>query len=411
MSLLPVEEARRRILAGCRPTDHSETVPLEEAVGRVLASDIKARRSQPPFASSAMDGYAVRAADLTTPPVDLEVIGQAPAGHGFAGRVETGQAVRIFTGAPVPDGADTIVIQENTESLAAGSVRVHATAAPAAYIRPLGLDFAAGDTVLRAGDRLDAGRITLAAAANQPRLAVRRAPRVGLLATGDELVPPGATPSDDQIIASNSFGVRAIAEGCGAAVIDLGIAVDRQDVIEDAIGHGLAAGIDVLVTLGGASVGDHDLVQQALTARGMALDFWRIAMRPGKPLMYGRLDSLHVLGLPGNPVSSLVCSHLFLRPLIAALSGTPSPDPVVPAILGEDLPANDRREDYMRARAYRRSDGVVVATAFKKQDSSMMRVFAESDGLIIRPPFAEPASAGESCTVFLLRQPADQTSS
>ncbi len=411
MSLLPVAEARARILAGCVPVDDTEIVPLEQAAGRVLAADIHALRSQPPFASSAMDGYAVRAADIVALPAELEIIGEAPAGHGFTGRVGANQAVRIFTGAPVPDGADTIVIQENTERLDATRVRINEKTQPAAFVRPLGLDFAEGDLVLKAGDRLDAGRITVAAAMNQPLLPVRRAPRVALLATGDELVLPGATPADDQIIASNSFGVRAIAESFGGVVSDLGIAADRQDVIEAAIDRAVAARVDVLVTLGGASVGDHDLVQQALTARGMALDFWRIAMRPGKPLMYGRLDRLHVLGLPGNPVSSLVCSHLFLRPLIAALAGTVLPEPLQRAVLGADLPANDQREDYLRARARRRQDGVLIATAFDKQDSSMMRVFAESDCLIIRAPFAQPAAAGDACDVYMLREPAGHTSS
>ena len=406
MALLPVEEARARILAGCQPVGDSEMIPLEQARNRVLAADIAANRSQPPFASSAMDGYAVRAADIASVPVELDIVGEAPAGHGFAGTVGRGQAVRIFTGAPVPDGADTIVIQEDTERLDEGRVRIDQPAAQGTYVRPLGLDFGEGDQVLRAGDRLDAGRITVAAAMNRPMLAVRRLPRVALLATGDELVLPGATPARDQIIASNSFGVRAIAEAAGAAVNDLGIAHDRHDEIEASIARALAARVDILVTLGGASVGDHDLVQDALKARGMALDFWRIAMRPGKPLMYGRLEGLHVLGLPGNPVSSLVCSHLFLRPLLAALSGAREEQPIRDAVLGGPLRANDQRQDYLRAKLTRRADGTIVATAFERQDSSMMRVFAESDCLIVRPPFAEPAAEGEPCRIFVLREDA-----
>lgn len=402
-SLLPVDEARRRILSGARPVEDTERVPLERSTGRVLAVDIVARRSQPPFAASAMDGYAVRARDIASTPVELMIVGDAPAGHEFPGVVGPGQAVRIFTGAPVPRGADTIVIQENTDRLDTDRVRVNQSASPGTYVRPLGLDFAEGDTVLKAGQIVDAGRVTVAAAMNEPILTVRRLPRVAILATGDELVAPGGTPESDQIIASNSFGVRAIAEAAGAAVTDLGIAADRQDVIEDSIERALQAKSDVLITLGGASVGDHDLVQSALTSRGMTLDFWRIAMRPGKPLMYGRLGNLHVLGLPGNPVSSLVCSHLFLRPLLAKLSGSRDADPIHPAILGGAVPANDQRQDYLRARLARRSDGTLIAHPFDRQDSSMTHIFAQSDCLIIRKPFAEPAQAGETCRVFVLR--------
>lgn len=404
MALLPVDEARKRILDGVLPISEIEEISLEAAINRVLSNDIAASRSQPPFASSAMDGYAIRAADLHDTPAEFDVVGEAPAGHGYAGTVSGGQAVRIFTGAPVPEGADTIVIQEDVERLDQGRVRVSQPVAAGTYVRPLGLDFAEGDQVLQAGDRLDAGRITVAAAMNQASLPVRRLPRVAVLATGDELVPPGAQPAADQIIASNSFGVRAIAEAAGAAVTDLGIARDHRSEIEASVNAALAARVDVLVTLGGASVGDHDLVQETLQARGMVLDFWRIAMRPGKPLMYGRLEDLHVLGLPGNPVSSLVCSHLFLRPLLAALSGTPEDMPVHSARLGGDLRANDQRQDYLRARLTRQADGTLVATAFEKQDSSMMRIFAESDCLIIRPPFAEPATRGDRCQILVLRE-------
>lgn len=403
IQLLPVDEARQRILAGTKAVDDVEMVPLERATGRVLAADIIAQRSQPPFAASAMDGYAVRAQDIEAPPAELTVIGDAPAGHEFDGAVGPGQAVRIFTGAPVPEGADTIVIQENTDRLDNACVRVNQSASLGTYIRPLGLDFTEGASVLRSGDMLDAGRVTVAAAMNEPMLAVRRLPRVAILATGDELVLPGSAPRPDQIIASNSFGVRAIAEAAGASVTDLGIAVDRQDIIETAIERAISARSDILITLGGASVGDHDLVQAALTSRGMALDFWRIAMRPGKPLMYGRLNNLHVLGLPGNPVSSLVCAHLFLRPLLATLSGSRAADPIHPAVLGKAVAANDQRQDYLRARLERQTDGTYVAHPFDKQDSSMMRVFAESDCLIIRKPFAEPGQSGDACQIFLLR--------
>ncbi|MCY6380708.1 gephyrin-like molybdotransferase Glp [Hoeflea prorocentri] len=406
MSLVPVEEARSRILDGIEPITSTETVTLAQAIGRQLAADLKAGRSQPPFPASAMDGYAVRAADVTTVPTKLTVIGEAPAGHGFSGTVEKGEAVRIFTGAPVPSGADTIVIQENTERLDDRTVRIDQTVSQGTYVRPEGLDFATGDTVLHAGQILDAGRITVAAAMNCPELVVKRQPRVAILATGDELVPPGSTPGMDQIIASNGFGVRAIAEADGAAVTDLGIAADRQDIIEAAIDRALEIKADILITLGGASVGKHDLVQKALVARGMKLDFWRIAMRPGKPLMYGELGALHVLGLPGNPVSSLVCSHLFLRPLIARLSGVAEHDPHSNAVLGSDVAANDQRQDYLRAKLARNADGTLVATPFERQDSSMTRIFAESDCLIIRPPHAKAASSGDACRIVLLRAPA-----
>ncbi|MEX3009079.1 gephyrin-like molybdotransferase Glp [Hoeflea sp. TYP-13] len=403
--LLPVDDARSRVLKDAHPIEDTEQAPLERAIGRRLASDVKAVRSQPPFAASAMDGYAVRTGDIGALPCTLTIIGEAPAGHGFTGSVEAGQAVRIFTGAPVPAGADAIVIQEDTERLDGDEVKINITVPKGNYIRPKGLDFAEGDVVLHAGERLDAGRITVAAAMNYPELPVKRPPHVAILATGDELVAPGGEPGTDQIIASNSYGVRAIAETDGADVTDLGIAIDRQDVIEAAIDRALAGKVDVLVTLGGASVGDHDLVQDALIARGMQLDFWRIAMRPGKPLMYGQVSGLHVLGLPGNPVSSLVCSHLFLRPLIARLSDEEETDPHRDAVLGCDVAANDRRQDYLRATLARGEDGTLVATPFEKQDSSMTRIFAESDCLIIRPPHAEAATAGSPCRIVLLREP------
>lgn len=403
--LLPVDEARTRILKNALPIRDTEQVTLHEARDRCLAEDVVAVRSQPPFAASAMDGYAVRAADLDPLPRTLQVIGEAPAGHGYGGTVDAGQAVRIFTGAPVPNGADTIVIQEDTDRPDRTTVRINAPAPRGHYVRPKGLDFAEGDVVLRAGQRLDSGRLTVAAAMNTPQLSVVRRPHVAILATGDELVSPGGSPGPDQIIASNSYGVAAIAANEGAQVTDLGIAIDRQEVIEAAIAKALGAEVDILVTLGGASVGDHDLVRAALMARGMRLDFWRIAMRPGKPLMYGQLEQLHVLGLPGNPVSSLVCSHLFLGPLLARLSGRAWADHCHEALLGCDVAANDRREDYLRARLARADDGRLVATPFEKQDSSMTRIFAESDCLVVRSPNAAAAKKGEACRIYMLRDP------
>lgn len=403
MSLLPVDKAVARILGGAEPVGEQEHVALAEADGRVLAEDLVATRSQPPFPASAMDGYAVRALDAVAG-AELSVIGEAAAGHGYHGAVKPGECVRIFTGAPVPQGADAILIQENAEALTAGRIRVNEGVAPNRYIRPEGLDFRVGERVLTAGTLLDPGRLTLAAALNAARLPVLRRPRVAILATGDELVEPGGQPRADQIIASNTFGVAALVRRHGGEPIDLGIAPDSGEKIEASIEQAVARGADILVTLGGASVGDHDLVQASLAHRGMTLDFWRIAMRPGKPLMSGMLGSMRVLGLPGNPVSSLVCSHLFLVPLLRRLAGLTPLDNVVDGVLGKAVPENDRRQDYLRARLERDEAGRFVAEPFERQDSSMMRLFAEAEGLVIRQPHAPPAEAGSPCRIMLLRQ-------
>jgi molybdopterin molybdotransferase len=403
MALIPVAEALQRILTGASRPVGTEEVALEDAAGRTLAADVASLRTQPPFAASAMDGYAVRLADTATVPVTLDVIGASAAGRGFTGAVKPGQAVRIFTGAPVPAGADAIVIQEDTE--AAGD-RVVVREAPLAgrFIRASGLDFHQGQVLLRAGQRLDARRLALAAAMGHPRLQVRRKPRVAILATGDELVWPGEPAGSDQIVASNPYALRAIIERAGGEAIDLGIA---RDTIEDLARHiegAKAAGADLLVTLGGASVGEHDLVQPALLQGGMELGFWRVALRPGKPLMHGRLGDMLLIGLPGNPVSSIVCGILFVGPAIRALLGDPraGDDPAEAAILGGDLPANDGRQDYMRAALSRSPDGHLIATAQKRQDSSMLATLAESEGLIVRPPHAPAATAGAACRVIVM---------
>jgi molybdopterin molybdotransferase len=333
----------------------------------------------------------------------LKLQGESAAGHGFDGALKSGSAIRIFTGAPVPDGADTVIIQENTERLEDGSVRITETAEAGRNIRAAGIDFEKGKTGIEAGRRLDAGAITFAAAMNHATLPVLRLPKVAILATGDELRLPGETLGPGQIIASNTFGVGALARGAGAQVIDLGIAEDRMEALDMALDSAIAQDADVLVTIGGASVGDHDLVQKALTARGMALDFWKIAMRPGKPLMSGHLGSMRVLGLPGNPASSLVCAHLFLEPLIARLAGLPDPARVKRAVLGRDLPENDLRQDYLRSDLARDPSGVLVATPMPHQDSSLMKVFADARCLVIRPPFAAAAKAGDACDVLVLR--------
>ena len=323
MALLPVEDARERILDKVRPLA-AETVPLDAARGRVLAKPLKAIRNQPPFDSSAMDGYAVLTTDVAVTPAALGVAGVSAAGHGFRGTLRSGQCIRIFTGAPMPKGADAVVIQENVKSLENGMIAVLETVRPAQNVRFSGLDFRRGDMLLPAGTRLGARDLGLAAAANAAVLPVHRRPRVTLIATGDELVLPGSQPNPDQIVSSNSHALAAMAEGLGAEVINLGVVADRLKATERAIAR--ASGADVLITTGGASVGDHDYVQEALKNSGVRIDFWKIAMRPGKPFMYGRRKGQHILGLPGNPVSALVCARLFLKPLLDRLAGLPVSD-------------------------------------------------------------------------------------
>ena len=395
--MIPVGEAQSRILAALSPVG-AETVGLDRADGRTLAADVTAALTQPPAPVSAMDGYAVRAADLAALPATLTRIGQAPAGHPFAGRVDPGECVRIFTGGQVPEGADAILIQEDAEER---DDKVHAkeSVAPGRYVRPAGLDFKAGDVVLRAGTVLDPRHIGLAAAANRAWLEVRRAPRVAILATGDEIVLPGSVPGPGQIVSSNGPALAAFVRRHGGEAITLPNAPDDADAL-----RGLAkaaAGADLLVTSGGASVGEHDLIRSALGSDGLKLDFWQIAMRPGKPLMFGKLGALPLLGLPGNPVSNLVCATLFLGPMLAALLGRPDPLPKPEAaILGRDLPPNDAREDYLRATLARAADGAWIATPFEKQDSSMISVVARADALAIRPPRAPAAQKGEPIRIL-----------
>ena len=403
MSLLPVAEALHRLLSPAQPLTRRETLPLHAAQGRVLAEDLAARLTQPPFDNSAMDGYAVRHADIAEVGAVLSVAGVSAAGHAFEGTAGPGEAVRIFTGAPLPAFADTVLLQEDADVLPDGRIRTTFLTPPGRHIRPRGQDFHEGEAVLRAGDVLDAGRLTVAAAMNHPQVPVLARPRVAILATGDELVPPGTTPGASEIVASNSFGVAAIARDAGAEPIDLGIVRDDRAALLSAVKRAQDLGIDVLVTLGGASVGDYDLVQPVLGEAGMELDFWRIAMRPGKPLMVGRIGDIHVLGLPGNPVSSLVCSLLFLEPLLRRLAGLPPRDQTRSAIAAVPLKENDRRQDYLRAQVTRGPSGELLATPFGKQDSSMMKVFARSDALIVRPPHAPASKAGDPCEVLLLR--------
>jgi molybdopterin molybdotransferase len=389
MALLPVEEARDRILKGVKPLT-AEPVALDKALGRVLAKPVKALRDQPPFEGSAMDGYAVIAADVVETPVALKLIGTSAAGRGFRGKVLPGQCVRIFTGAPMPKGADAVVIQENVEARGNSLISVLQPVKPQQNVRGAGLDFRRGEPLLPAGQRINARDIGLAAAANAAELMVRRRPVVAIIATGDELVLPGMKPGADQIVSSNSHAIAAMAQHLGAEVINFGIVPDNLKATERAIAR--AAKADILLTTGGASVGDHDHVQQALRNSGVKIDFWKIAMRPGKPFMYGRRKAQHVLGLPGNPVSALVCARLFLKPLIDALLGLPVSDDLVEARLGAPMKENDTRQDYVRATLKEAPDGSRLVTPFSRQDSSMQRTFREADALIVRPPHAPAAS-------------------
>lgn len=403
MALISVAEARALVLDGVKRLE-AEHVALKDARTRTLAEDLTARRTQPPFRASAMDGYAVIASDTEADRATLKVIGEAPAGRAFAGEVTSGQAVRIFTGAPVPEGADAVLIQENTAVLDATTIRVAEKVAKGRNIHAAGLDFNEGDALLKAGIRLDWRSLALAASMNYPTVPVVRRPTVAILATGDELVAPGQPAGPDQIIASNAFGLAAFADEKGGAPIDLGIVPDKRDVLIQRIDDALKSEPDILITLGGASVGDHDLVRESLAAIGLDLGFWKVAMRPGKPLMFGQFGRTRVLGLPGNPVSSLVGATLFVGPLIGALLGNDiSHEPnIESARLGADLGANDSRADYLRARLERGPDGLPVATAFDVQDSSMLRRFAVCDCLILRAPFAGPVAAGDTVEIIRL---------
>jgi molybdopterin molybdotransferase len=404
VALLSVADALALVLAQALPLP-AEAAALIDAHGRVLAGDLAALRTQPPDDVSAMDGFAVRAADVATVPARLKVIGEIAAGRAFAREVGQGEAARIFTGAVMPRGADTIVIQEVT-SRDGDVVVVKQPEGRGRNLRPEGLDFKAGSVLLAKGHRLTARDIALAGAMNHATVPVHRHPRLAVLATGDELVPPGTppAPAPGQIVSSNGFALMAMARSEGAEAIDLGVAPDRLDATIAAVRRACAAGVDVLVTTGGASVGDYDFVQKAFAAEGMALSFWKVALRPGRPLMHGRLGAMQVLGLPGNPVSSFVCAILFLVPLLRRLAGrTDLTAPLEPAVLGCALAANDERADYMRATLARGADGADVAMPFSRQDSSMLAPLAAADCLIVREPFAPAADAGAPCTVLKLR--------
>ena len=401
VSLLPVADALHRVLEHAAPLE-IQRLPLMECHGSVLAEDLRALRSQPPADVSAMDGYAVRVADVQYVPTDLRVVGEVSAGRPFSGGIKTGEAVRIFTGGEVPPGADAIVIQENTTRTGR---MVIVTALPQAgrHIRSKGLDFNQGDLLMERGRMLSGRDLGLAAAMNHPLLPVHRRARVAILATGDELVVPGRQPGPGQIVYSNGYPVMTLTRQEHAEVTDLGIVPDRVEETIAAIRRARDANVDVLVTMGGASVGDYDLVQKALAAEGIELSFWKIAMRPGRPMMHGRLGKMHVLGLPGNPVSAYVCAFLFLLPLLRRLAGRAD---VVPstehALLGADLAENDERADYLRAKMSRTARGALVATPAPVQDSSLTRVLADTDCLILRDPLAAKVVAGSPCVILKL---------
>ena len=401
MALMPVAEALAAILAGSEPLPE-EMAPLDLAHHRTLARDIVALRTQPPQAMSAMDGYAVRAADAGKVDARLEVIGEVAAGRPFDRTVGEGEAARIFTGGVVPDGADAVVIQEDT--IADGNtITVKQAAVAGRHIRPVGVDFRHGDVLLKAGSRLTDRDLSLAASMNYPELPVRCRPKVALLATGDELVMPGTTPGPGQIVFSNGYALHALMRSEGAETIDLGIAADTMAATTAGIRRARESGAHILVTTGGASVGDHDLVKKSLDVEGVAMAFWKIAMRPGKPMMHGRLGPMRVVGVPGNPVSSYVCALLFVVPLLRALSGNKTIHHRREiALLGRDVAANDVREDYLRAKLEKRADGSLVATPVTRQDSSLLAYLSQANALVIRPPFAPAAAAGSPCEILQL---------
>ncbi len=398
MALTPVNEAKASILTGVRATS-CEQVDISQAAGRYLARDLKAGRDQPPFAGSSMDGYAVRGADVLEAPVNLKVIGIAPAGKAYTGQVKPGQAVRIFTGAPLPKGADTIVIQENCRA-SADTVEVLQSADTGQFVRAKGLDFTRGEKLLFSGQFLGAREVALAAAMNLATIPVRRRPQIAIMPNGDELVQPGARPRPDQIVSSNNYAIAAMVRRFGGEPVDLGIIPDDKKALAQAIER--AAGCDVLVTMGGASVGDHDLVHEALRQAGLKLIFYKIAMRPGKPLIFGKLGKMRVLGLPGNPVSAIVCARLFLKPLMDALLGLDTSDPPVMGKLGCLVPANNQRQDYLRANLQTAPDGCLIAHPFTKQDSSTLQRLATAQCLAVRPAHAPAGKKGDPIELILL---------
>lgn len=407
MALLPVNEALQMLLADKAPCVQ-ETLPLHQAGDRVLAKSIYASFNQPPFNASAMDGYAIRFEDASTLPVSLKLIGKSAAGNGFTGEVKSGEAVRIFTGAPLPTGCDTVIIQENTSRTSDGFVTLLEGVEKGRHIRRAGLDFKTGDCLLQSGHIFSPASLSLAAASGHAEVSVYKQPLAVILATGDELVAVGTQPGPNQIVSSNSYGVADIIRRNGGQPQDAGIVPDQLSVIEDAIHQAAMSDADILVTLGGASVGDHDYMHKALINCGVQLNFYKIAMRPGKPLMFGQLERegrqpLFILGLPGNPVSSLVCAYVFLAPLVACLAGKPSTTQLSTARLATNMPANGPRRDYARALISRQPNGELLASPIALQDSSMLTTMSNANALLIREANAAPAASGDNCQIILLK--------
>jgi molybdopterin molybdotransferase len=395
MALMPVEDAKVQVLAGVSPLA-AESVPIISAHGRVLAKDLVAARDQPPFDASAMDGYAINSADAVSGE-RFKIIGVSSAGHGFRQKLRPGEAVRIFTGAPVPASAEAILIQENAVE-DDGWILTGATVKHGQHIRRRGLDFKRGDVLLRDGRRLSARDIGLAAAMNFSRLPVRRKPVVAILATGDELVEPGRRPRTDQIVSSNNLALSAFVQWAGGLPRLLGTVKDSAREIRAAIRRAKHA--DILITSGGASVGEHDLVRKALDEEAISLAFWKIAMRPGKPLMFARRKAQRIIGLPGNPVSALVCARIFIKPLIDRLLGSSGEELTLLAALAAPMRANDERQEYARGKLEREADGTLSVMPFSAQDSSMLALLARADCLIIRPPHAPAAEIGDKVEVL-----------
>jgi len=403
MALINVDEALERILART-PQCKARLVHLDQAGGLVLAQDLTAQLTQPPFHASAMDGYALHAPDGAKQGAIFRLIGEAAAGSLFHGAVSDGEAVRIFTGSSIPNGADTVVIQEDTRLLDEGQIEITKFTEKGKNIRPLGGDFHAGDKVLLAGQRLTPARLALAAAAGYDKFFVTARPRVGILSTGDELIKPGQKPAAGQIIASNAQALAEIVRLHGGEAVDLGLVGDDRAALARALEYAKAAGLDILVTSGGASVGDYDLVQEALKAAAMQLDFWKIAMRPGKPLMFGMLpatEDILVLGLPGNPVSSIVAAHLFLVPMLEKMQGIAYSFNMKPARLKKPVEKNGPRRHYLRGTMEQGAEGEIWVEPASSADSSLLSVLAQADCLIVREAGAPAQAAGDLCQIFI----------
>ena len=393
--MIPVAEAQANVLNGVERLA-SEDISVADSFGRVLAADVASRMTQPPVAVSSMDGYAVRAADVAKVPTTLTLVGESSAGRGFIGTMSAGQTVRIFTGAPLPDGADAVVIQEDAD-VSGRQITMKESSDAGRYVRPAGLDYAHGQVLLKAGKRINSRDVALIAGMNVPWIRVTRKPRIAILSTGNELVMPGDPMGPHQIISSNSLGLAAFVTAAGGIAVNLGIAIDEPGALREKLAG--IRGMDMLVTIGGASVGDYDLVKQVAGAEGLDITFSQVAMRPGKPLIFGKILGVPMLGLPGNPVSAGVCATLYLKPAIDVMLGAKTAETAAivteTAMLGADVPENDRRQDYLRSKLELSAAGELTATPFAKQDSSMLALFSQADCLVVRSPGAPAVKKGE----------------